>query len=78
MWLSAAVDGKGTIAELIARIRTRGNGIASKPNGIASKPDGIYRDAIPTAPYEMESASRSMATPVQSLRQQGMSAGNRE
>jgi hypothetical protein len=39
------------MAELIARIRTRGNGIASKRKGNG-------RDTIPTAPRAMESARR--------------------
>jgi len=59
--LRLSASGMHATAELIARIRTRGNGIASKRKGNG-------RDAIPTAPRAMESAPRSMATLVKSPR----------
>jgi hypothetical protein len=49
------------IAELIGRMRARGNGIASKRKGNG-------RDTLPTAPRAMESSPRSMATLVKSPR----------
>ena len=54
-------SGLDGMAELIARIRTRGHGIASKRKGNG-------RDTIPTAPRAMESAPRGMATLVKSPR----------
>ena len=57
--LKLRAPGPHGIAELMARIRTRGNGIASKRKG-------NERDAMPTAPHAMGSSPRSMATLVKS------------
>ena len=59
--LKLSAPGLHATAELIARIRARGNGIASKRKG-------NERDAMPTAPHAMGSSPRSMATLVKSPR----------
>ena len=59
--LKLSAPGLDATAELIARIRARGNGIASrrKENG---------RDVVPKAPHARGSSPRSMATLVKSSR----------
>ena len=59
--LKLSAPGMHATAELIARIRTRGNGIASKRKGNG-------RGVLPTAPHAMGSSPRSMATLVKSPR----------
>jgi hypothetical protein len=59
--LKLSAPGVHATAELIARIRARGNGIASKRKGNG-------RGLIPSAPRAMGSSPRSMATPVKSPR----------
>jgi len=59
--LKLSAPGLHGIAELIARMRARGNGIASKRKGNG-------RDADPSTPRAMESSPRRMATLVKSPR----------
>ena len=59
--LKLSAPGLHGTAELIARIRARGNGIASRRKGNG-------RDVVPTAPHARGSSPRSMATLVKSSR----------
>ena len=59
--LKLSAPGMHAIAELIARVRTRGHGIESKRKG-------NERVVVPTAPHAMRSSPRSMATLVKSPR----------
>jgi hypothetical protein len=59
--LKLSAPGLHATAELIARIRTRGHGIAPRRKG-------NERHIGPTAPHAMESSARSMATLVKSPR----------
>ena len=59
--LKLSAPGLHATAELIARIRTRGHGIAPRRKG-------NERHIVPTAPHAMESSARSMATLVKSPR----------
>ena len=59
--LKLSAPGMHATAELIARLRARGNGIASKRKGNA-------RDAAQAAPHARGSSPRNIATPVKSSR----------